>query len=210
MLASPLFGLWSNHRPGKEPLVCSIVINVAANMYYTYVYLPPSHNKYHMLLARAFVGFGAGKEKAEELYVTVRNWPSILTRVKRPAGNVAVVRSYVAGATSLKERTSAMANMSACQALGFILGPGTGETLTIWTWACSSLCGVLRGWCVCPALQAGLSFIGEKGFTLDVIYLKFNMYTAPALLAACFGVINILLVFIVLRFFWLNSTHWRF
>lgn len=40
------------------------------------------------------------------------------------AGNVAVVRSYVAGATSLKERTSAMANMSACQALGFILGPG--------------------------------------------------------------------------------------
>lgn len=41
------------------------------------------------------------------------------------AGNVAVVRSYVAGATSLRERTSAMANMSACQALGFILGPGT-------------------------------------------------------------------------------------
>ena len=40
-------------------------------------------------------------------------------------GNVAVVRSYVAGATSLKERTGAMANMSACQALGFILGPGT-------------------------------------------------------------------------------------
>lgn len=40
-------------------------------------------------------------------------------------GNVAVARSYVAGATSLKERTSAMANMSACQALGFILGPGT-------------------------------------------------------------------------------------
>lgn len=39
-------------------------------------------------------------------------------------GNVAVVRSYVAGATSLKERTNAMANMSACQALGFILGPG--------------------------------------------------------------------------------------
>ncbi|KAK3559841.1 hypothetical protein QTP86_021433 [Hemibagrus guttatus] len=146
MVASPLFGLWSNHRPGKEPLVCSIVINIAANMYYAYVYLPPSHNKYHMLLARVFVGFGAG--------------------------NVAVVRSYVAGATSLKERTSAMANMSACQALGFILG---------------------------PALQAGLSVIGEKGFSLDIIYLKLNMYTAPALLAACFGVINILLVLIVLR-----------
>ncbi|KAF5898163.1 major facilitator superfamily domain-containing protein 8 isoform X1, partial [Clarias magur] len=145
MVASPLFGLWSNYRPRKEPLVCSIVINVAANVYYTYVYLPPSHNKYHMLLARAFVGFGAG--------------------------NVAVVRSYVAGATSLKERTSAMANMSACQALGFILG---------------------------PALQAGLSFIGEIGFSVDVIRLRFDMYTAPALLAACFGIVNILLVFFVL------------
>lgn len=43
------------------------------------------------------------------------------------AGNVAVVRSYVAGATSLKERTGAMANMSASQALGFILGPGKTE-----------------------------------------------------------------------------------
>lgn len=70
MVASPLFGLWSNHRPRKEPLVCSIIINIAANMYYSYVYLPPSHNKYHMLLARAIVGFGAGKG---EVWGGVRN-----------------------------------------------------------------------------------------------------------------------------------------
>ncbi|KAJ8262492.1 hypothetical protein GJAV_G00167070 [Gymnothorax javanicus] len=146
MAASPLFGLWSNHRPRREPLVCSILINVAANVMYAYVSLPQSHNKYYMLVARTFVGFGAG--------------------------NVAVVRSYVAGATSLSERTGAMANMSACQALGFILG---------------------------PALQAGLSFIGETGVCLKVLELKLNMYTAPAVLAALFGVINILLVLIVLR-----------
>lgn len=97
-------------------------------------------------MSRAFVGFGAG--------------------------NVAVVRSYVAGATSLKERTNAMANMSACQALGFILG---------------------------PALQAGLSFVGEHGVTVKIIDLQLNMYTAPALLAAFFGLINILLVLLVLR-----------
>uniref|UniRef100_A0A3B4ZXH3 Major facilitator superfamily domain containing 8 n=1 Tax=Stegastes partitus TaxID=144197 RepID=A0A3B4ZXH3_9TELE len=97
MVASPIFGLWSNYRPRREPLVCSIFINLSANIYYAYVYLPTTNNKVHMLLSRAFVGFGAG--------------------------NVAVVRSYVAGATSLKERTNAMANMSACQALGFILGP---------------------------------------------------------------------------------------
>nr|XP_061810781.1 major facilitator superfamily domain-containing protein 8-like isoform X5 [Nerophis lumbriciformis] len=97
MAASPLFGLWSNRRPRREPLVCSIFINLSANIYYAYASLPATGNKYHILISRAFVGFGAG--------------------------NVAVVRSYVAGATSLKERTNAMANMSACQALGFILGP---------------------------------------------------------------------------------------
>ncbi|XP_034425187.1 major facilitator superfamily domain-containing protein 8 [Hippoglossus hippoglossus] len=146
MVASPIFGLWSNHRPRREPLVCSIFINVLGNIYYAYAYLPTTNNKFHILLARAFVGFGAG--------------------------NVAVVRSYVAGATSLKERTSAMANMSACQALGFILG---------------------------PALQACLSFIGEHGFTVKFIDLQLNMYTAPAILAAAFGLINILLVLLVLR-----------
>ena len=38
-------------------------------------------------------------------------------------GNVAVVRSYVSGATTMKERTPAMANMSSFQAVGFIIGP---------------------------------------------------------------------------------------
>lgn len=146
MIASPLFGLWSNHRPRREPLVCSIFINLSANIYYAYVYLPITGNKYHMLMSRAFVGFGAG--------------------------NIAVVRSYVAGATSLKERTGAMANMSACQALGFILG---------------------------PALGACMSFIGEHGATLKFLDLLLNMYTAPALLAAALGLINILLVLFILK-----------
>ncbi|XP_072232496.1 major facilitator superfamily domain-containing protein 8 [Leuresthes tenuis] len=146
MVASPIFGLWSNHRPRREPLVCSIFINLSANIYYAYAYLPKTNNKYHVLMSRVFVGFGAG--------------------------NVAVVRSYVAGATSLKERTGAMANMSACQALGFILG---------------------------PALQACLLFIGEQGVTVNFIELQLNMYTTPALLAAALGLINILLVFLVLK-----------
>nr|XP_013807190.1 PREDICTED: major facilitator superfamily domain-containing protein 8 isoform X4 [Apteryx mantelli mantelli] len=104
MVASPLFGLWSNYRPRREPLVVSTVISVAANCLYAYVHVPHSHNKYYMLIARALVGFGAG--------------------------NVAVVRSYIAGATSLTERTSAMANTSACQAVGFILGPESIEWMT--------------------------------------------------------------------------------
>ncbi|XP_063138133.1 major facilitator superfamily domain-containing protein 8 isoform X2 [Rattus norvegicus] len=105
MVASPLFGLWSNYRPRKEPLIVSIFISVAANCLYAYVHVPAAHNKYYMLIARGLVGFGAG--------------------------NVAVVRSYIAGATSLQERTGAMANTSTCQALGFILGPENADELQI-------------------------------------------------------------------------------
>ncbi|ELK07648.1 Major facilitator superfamily domain-containing protein 8 [Pteropus alecto] len=105
MVTSPIFGLWSNHRPRKEPLIVSIVISVVANCLYAYVHIPASHNKYYMLIARGLAGFGAG--------------------------NIAVVRSYIAGATSLQERTSSMANTSACQALGFILGPASTEEVQV-------------------------------------------------------------------------------
>uniref|UniRef100_A0AAQ5ZCF4 Major facilitator superfamily (MFS) profile domain-containing protein n=1 Tax=Amphiprion ocellaris TaxID=80972 RepID=A0AAQ5ZCF4_AMPOC len=108
MVASPIFGWWSNHRPRREPLVCSIFINLSANIYYAYVYLPKTNNKFHMLMSRAFVGFGA-------------------------------------------------------------------------------------------ALQAGLSFIGEQGVTVEFIHLRLNMYTSPALLAAALGIINIMLVLWVLK-----------
>lgn len=49
------------------------------------------------------------------------------------------------------------------------------------------------------ALQACLSFIGEKGVTVNILDLQLNMYTAPAFLAAAFGIVNILLVLLVLR-----------
>ncbi|XP_005991354.1 major facilitator superfamily domain-containing protein 8 [Latimeria chalumnae] len=146
MVASPLFGLWSNYRPRSEPLIVSILINVAANILYMYVQVPQVHNKYYMLIARTFVGFGSG--------------------------NVAIVRSYVSGATSLAERTAAMANMSAFQALGFILG---------------------------PAFQMCMTFIGETGITWKAICLQLNMYTTPALMGAVLGTLNILLLIFMFR-----------
>ncbi|XP_064006042.1 major facilitator superfamily domain-containing protein 8 isoform X1 [Pogoniulus pusillus] len=146
MVSSPLFGLWSNYRPRREPLVVSTAISVAANCLYAYVHIPHSHNKYYMLTARALVGFGAG--------------------------NVAVVRSYISGATSLKERTSAMANTSACQAVGFILG---------------------------PVFQTCFTLIGEEGITWKFIDLQLNMYTAPVLFGALLGVVNIILIFAIFR-----------
>uniref|UniRef100_A0A8D2CMZ9 Major facilitator superfamily domain containing 8 n=1 Tax=Sciurus vulgaris TaxID=55149 RepID=A0A8D2CMZ9_SCIVU len=108
MVASPLFGLWSNHRPRKEPLIVSIFISVAANCLYSYVHVPASHNKYYMLAARGLVGFGA-------------------------------------------------------------------------------------------VFQTCFALIGEKGVTWDVIKLQVNMYTAPVLLSAFLGVVNIILIITVLR-----------
>ncbi|CAK6445953.1 unnamed protein product [Pipistrellus nathusii] len=146
MVASPIFGWWSNHRPRKEPLIISLFISVAANCLYAYVHVPASHNKYYMLVARGLVGFGAG--------------------------NVAVIRAYIAGATCLHERTSAMANTSAFQALGFILG---------------------------PVFQTCFAILGEKGVTWETIQLQINMYTAPVLLGAFLGFLNIILIIIILR-----------
>lgn len=60
MVISPIFGLWSNHRPRKEPLTVSIFILVVASCLYAYVHLPASHNKYYMLVARGLAGVGAG------------------------------------------------------------------------------------------------------------------------------------------------------
>uniref|UniRef100_A0A8C7AJB2 Major facilitator superfamily domain containing 8 n=1 Tax=Neovison vison TaxID=452646 RepID=A0A8C7AJB2_NEOVI len=67
MVASPIFGLWSNYRPRKEPLTVSIFISVAANCLYAYVHVPASHNKYYMLVARGLVGFGAASTDEVEV-----------------------------------------------------------------------------------------------------------------------------------------------
>lgn len=60
---------------------------------------------------------------------------------------------------------------------------------------CVNICKTLY----MSALQACLSFVGEKGVTVKIIDLQLNMYTTPAILAAFFGLINILLVILVLR-----------
>lgn len=101
LIGSPIFGWWSNVRKCKEPLIVSIIINFAGNVMYCFCAAIPTNGQWFMLAARTLVGLGAG--------------------------NVAVCRSYVSGATNMAERTSAMANMSACQGVGFIIGPLLGS-----------------------------------------------------------------------------------
>lgn len=83
MVASPVFGVWSNYRPRKEPLTVSIFISVAANCLYAYVHVPASHNKYYMLVARGLVGFGAGNVYVcicllvSDSHLSWHLWPSL-------------------------------------------------------------------------------------------------------------------------------------
>ncbi|KAI8510511.1 Major facilitator super domain-containing protein 8 [Branchiostoma belcheri] len=147
LVASPIFGGWANLRDRtKEPLLVSIFINVGANTMYSYCHAFPPPRGVYMLVARALVGFGAG--------------------------NVAVVRSYVAAATTLTERTSTMATMSAFQAIGFILG---------------------------PVMQTAFVPLGETGVEWKAIQLSINMYTGPGFLSAVMGIINILLLIFVFK-----------
>ncbi|XP_060077649.1 major facilitator superfamily domain-containing protein 8-like [Ylistrum balloti] len=146
LLASPFFGFWANKRKrSREPLVVSLIINILATVLYAYLQSLNSHRSIALLLSRAFIGFGAG--------------------------NVAVVRSYVSGATTTRERTGAMASMSACQAVGFIFG---------------------------PSIQTAMVPIGWPGPVHEAAF-HIDLYTMPAWLSAVVGVINIILLVVVFQ-----------
>ncbi|XP_060589826.1 major facilitator superfamily domain-containing protein 8-like [Ruditapes philippinarum] len=146
LVASPFFGAWSNIRcRTREPLVVSIVINVLANVLYMYLESIQTSPQVYLLLARALVEFGAG--------------------------NVAVVRSYVAGATHVYERISVMANLSAFQSAGFIFG---------------------------NLFQTAMVPLGYPG-PVHTLELHFDMYSATGLFSALVGIINILLLVLVFK-----------
>lgn len=62
LVASPLFGLWSNCRKrAREPIVVSLIINVLANVLYMYLESITVKPKIFLLMARVLIGFGAGR-----------------------------------------------------------------------------------------------------------------------------------------------------
>ena len=117
LVASPVLGVWADHRPTREPLIVSLCINVVFSVLYSYAGAFPQHvSGWVVLVCRALIGFGAG--------------------------NAAIVRSYVSEATTEKERVGAMAAVSGSQAIGFIIGPGM-LLLLIW-FASTDLLSVVR------------------------------------------------------------------
>lgn len=93
MLFSPLFGWWSNKLKSiRVPLLASMAIFCISSAIYSSLDLFEKDVKYWMFIARFFVGISSA--------------------------NIAVCRSYVSAATTLKERTNAVSMMSFAQVLG--------------------------------------------------------------------------------------------
>lgn len=125
MIFSPLFGWWSNKLKSiRMPLLASMAIFCISSALYSSLDLLKEDVKYWMFIARFFVGVSSA--------------------------NIAVCRSYVSAATTLKERTGSVSMMSLAQVLGFVIG---------------------------PALQAAVTPLGTDGFLFMNTFV-INMYTA--------------------------------
>lgn len=140
MVSSPLLGWWANRRGSREPLIVSFLIFMAGNLLFASAESFPESGAVVLGVARAVIGCGAG--------------------------NVAVGRAFVAGATTLEERTGAMTKVAAFQSMGFIFG---------------------------PALQAAVTIIGYPG-PVEKQFFHLNMYTIPAWISVFVSLGNIILV----------------
>ena len=61
LVASPLFGLWFDHRPPQEPVIVSLIIGLVANVVYSYAEAFPGDSpRYVLIAARVVVGISAG------------------------------------------------------------------------------------------------------------------------------------------------------
>uniref|UniRef100_S4RT44 Major facilitator superfamily domain containing 8 n=1 Tax=Petromyzon marinus TaxID=7757 RepID=S4RT44_PETMA len=154
LFACPALGAWANARGSSMPLLTSMLLGTAGHVMYMYAHAVHSRGRFLVLAARIFLGLGAGTTQA-------------------------VVRAFASAATNMDERTPVMANLSACQALGFILG---------------------------PVLQTVLTWVGEEGVSWPPLALQLNMYTAPALLGAALTLANAILVTCA---FWLAGWRAR-
>lgn len=60
LLATPLFGLWSNYRPVSEPLIVSLTIYSGGNLLYAYAENFANAEKWVLFASRFIVGVGSG------------------------------------------------------------------------------------------------------------------------------------------------------
>ncbi|XP_047495445.1 major facilitator superfamily domain-containing protein 8-like isoform X1 [Penaeus chinensis] len=158
MVASPLLGLWGNKAgSNRGAFLTTILLFIVGNILYAILSLFGTAARGVMIFSRFLVGISSA--------------------------NIAIIRSYIASSTTLKERTTAVALTSAAQGLGFIIGPAiqaalavafshekTSENKT------SSVPEILED----EAEDAGLG-------------IEWNMYTATGWVATFLGALNFFL-----------------
>ncbi|EFP10412.1 hypothetical protein CRE_22973 [Caenorhabditis remanei] len=98
-LASPVFGYWMNKAKSvRQPLVFGISIMILSNIIFCFVEgFPEKQRRWVMMVARFFIGVGAG--------------------------TIGVMRAYAATASSLKDRARAITFIQASYVIGMTFGP---------------------------------------------------------------------------------------
>jgi len=101
-----------------------------------------------------------------------------------------VIRTYVSSATNVEERTYALANLSACQGLGFIVYDFEKILIFIHYYIFFSLFYLNRG----PVLQAALVPLNYPG-VIDSQWFHLNVYSSPAFFSIIiYGTLVLLLI----------------
>ena len=60
LVAAPIFGFWSNHRPVMEPVIVSLVVSLGGSILYTYAEAFED-GKWVLLFSRLIIGIGSGE-----------------------------------------------------------------------------------------------------------------------------------------------------
>ncbi|KAK4306513.1 hypothetical protein Pmani_021658 [Petrolisthes manimaculis] len=106
MIASPLLGLWGNKvGSSRGAFLLTVFTFTLGNVLYAVLHCFGTAAKSLMIFSRFMVGVSSA--------------------------NIALIRSYIAASTRLKERTTAVSLTSASQGLGFIFGPAIQAALAV-------------------------------------------------------------------------------
>ena len=141
----PILGYLNTKIGTRKIGLMSSIAYVIGNILYSILSVFPVSYRYPLLLTARFI-------------------------VGACSGNVASVRSYIASATYVTERTSEMSIASAFQSVGFLIGPGIQAALT-------------------PLECTDVN-------TNSVSYFSFDLYTSAGWVCAILGAINFVLFLI--------------
>ena len=144
-VSSPLYGWWANaRRTSRNPIATGCALMILGNIIYVLANVAPTYagREWLVLVARLVMGTGAGI--------------------------IGVIRSYVATASTARDRPRAISINTACWTAGAAVGPG---------------------------LQAAFTPLAYPGHDLFGSVVRLNMYTAPALTGIVSLSIILLLLF---------------